>query len=78
MDKGISKFDPNEEDKQNPYHGVLTLTIQGKGIENHSATIPRGPGRPPIVEVSIDDPADADDPVSLHPNSLISFLNIDI
>lgn len=61
----MKDFDPNQEDKKNPYHGVLTLTIQSKGAENQSATIPRGPGRPPVIDISIDDMVDIDDPVSI-------------
>lgn len=60
----MKDFDPNEDDKKNPYHGVLTLTIQSKGAENQNTTIPRGPGRPPVIDISIDDMVDIDDPVS--------------
>lgn len=65
-DKLITDFDPTEAetDKQNPYHGMLTLTIQGKGADSHTLSTPRGPGRPPLNDVSIEDLAEADDPVS--------------
>lgn len=61
----ITDYDPNEAetDKQNPYHGMLTLTIQSKGTDNHTSSVPRGPGRPPINDVSIEDLAETDDPV---------------
>lgn len=47
---------------------MLTLTIQSKGImDNHgSATVTaplRGPGRPPLTDVTIDDISEVEDPV---------------
>lgn len=68
IEKPISDYDPNDTDieKQNPYHGVLTLTIQSKGNENHGVNIPRGPGRPPLVDGSIDDLVDPEDPVIIQ------------
>lgn len=65
-DKLITDFESSEAetDKQNPYHGMLTLTIQGKGADSHALTTPRGPGRPPLNDISIDDLAETDDPVS--------------
>lgn len=64
--KLVKDFNSNETelDKSNPYHGVLTLTLQSKTNENHNGAIPRGPGRPPAIDVTIDDLAEPDDPVS--------------
>lgn len=72
-DKLVKDFDSNEAetDKTNPYHGVLTLTIQSKGTDHHSGSFPRGRGRPPISDISIDDVIEMDDPVGykeLEPN----------
>ncbi|XP_055324394.1 TATA-binding protein-associated factor 172 [Sitodiplosis mosellana] len=63
-EKMITDFEPNEAetDKQNPYHGMLTLTIQGKGVDSHTVSTPRGPGRPPLNDVTIEDLAETDDP----------------
>lgn len=65
-DKSISDFDSNEADtdKKNPYHGILTLTIQSKGTDNNSTTSTRGPGRPPINDVPLDEIPETEDPVS--------------
>lgn len=65
-DKSISDFDSNEADtdKKNPYHGILTLTIQSKGADNNSTTTTRGPGRPPINDVPLDEIPETEDPVS--------------
>lgn len=65
-DKTIAEFDANEADvdKKNPYHGMLTLTIQGKGLESQTVAVPRGPGRPPLSDLSLDEMAENDDPVS--------------
>lgn len=62
----IGEFDSNEADtdKQNPYHGMLTLTIQSKGVDNNASTASRGPGRPPLNDVSLDDITEAEDPVN--------------
>lgn len=65
----IGEFDPNEADtdKQNPYHGMLTLTIQGKGVDSQTSSTPvRGPGRPPLNDVSLDDLTEAEDPVKIQ------------
>lgn len=61
----IIDFDPNEAetDKQNPYHGMLTLTIQGKGVDSHTPATPRGPGRPPLNDIPIEELTETDDPV---------------
>lgn len=39
---------------------MLTLTIQSKGDANHQASAPRGPGRPPIADVTIEDITEED------------------
>lgn len=64
-DRAVSDFNPNEAeaDKHNPYHGMLTLTIQSKGVDSHAPSVPRGPGRPPINDISIDDILETEDPV---------------
>lgn len=67
-EKRIQEFNPNESDvdKSNPYHGVLTLSLQQKTTENqNNATVTRGPGRPPTiaVELTVDEIAEAEDPV---------------
>lgn len=49
----------------NPYHGILTLANQQKSNETQNGnSVARGPGRPPMVEVSIDDYVESEDPVS--------------
>lgn len=45
---------------------MLTLTIQSKGVDSHGSatTAPlRGPGRPPLTDVTLDDISEAEDPV---------------
>lgn len=72
----ISEFDPNEgdTDKQNPYHGMLTLTIQGKGVDSQTNSAPvRGPGRPPLNDISLDDLTEAEDPVKKIPTIFVFF-----
>lgn len=51
-------------DKTNSYHGVLTLSQQQKATDNHTngTTTPRGPGRPPLHDASVEDQADTEDP----------------
>lgn len=44
---------------------MLTLTIQGKGSDGHNSST-RGPGRPPLNDVTIEDLAETDDPVSIQ------------
>lgn len=54
---------------------MLTLTIQGKGVDSHgAATAPalRGPGRPPLADISLDEISEAEDPV-LHKYRYFSF-----
>lgn len=56
-----------EADRLNPYHGVLTLSLQGKGNDaptTSNGSVLRGPGRPPIIDISLDDCTELDDPVS--------------
>lgn len=43
---------------------MLTLSIQSKGDSNHNASMPRGPGRPPISDVTVEDIAELEDPVN--------------
>lgn len=61
----MKDFDPNDNDanKVNPYHGILALTIQSKGNDNHAGSLHRGRGRPPITDISIEDMVEIDDPV---------------
>lgn len=57
----MKEFNANdaETDKSNPYHGVLTLPLQC-----NNATAPsRGPGRPSLADISIEDSVEVDDPV---------------
>lgn len=64
-EKSIGEFDSNDADtdKQNPYHGMLTLTIQSKGImDNHGSSVPLR-GRPPLADVALDDISEVEDPV---------------
>lgn len=64
-EKSISEFDSNEADtdKKNPFHGILTLTIQSKGVDSQTASTTRGPGRPPINDISLEDTTEIEDPV---------------
>lgn len=78
-EKSIGEFDSNDADtdKQNPYHGMLTLTIQSKGImDNHGSTAVaapiRGPGRPPLADSCLDDTSEVEDPVTFI--KTVSFL----
>lgn len=67
-DKLIQLFNPHdyEGERSNPYHGVLTLYLQQKATYNqqHNGSLPRGPGRPPIQDINIDELSDTEDPVS--------------
>lgn len=72
-------------DRTNPYHGVLTLSLQSKANDaptSSNGSVLRGPGRPPIIDVSLDDCTEIDDPVSRpfyrvkHPTQLISIENV--
>lgn len=45
---------------------MLTLTIQSKGVDSHGSTAApplRGPGRPPLTDVTPDEISEAEDPV---------------
>lgn len=62
-------------DRTNPYHGVMTLSLQSKGNDaptSNNGSVLRGPGRPPIADISLDDCIELDDPVS---TSLIHLNN---
>lgn len=61
-------------DRTNPYHGVMTLSLQSKGNDAPASTngsVLRGPGRPPIADIALDDCIELDDPVStsIRPNN---------
>lgn len=43
---------------------MLTLTIQSRGEAHYGASTPRGPGRPPINDVAVEDIAE-EDPVKI-------------
>lgn len=54
-------------DRLNPYHGVLTMPLPSKGKDvptSSNGSVLRGPGRPPVIDISLDDCTDWDDPVS--------------
>lgn len=69
-DRELIHFKPNS-DNNNPYYGIITLQkqLQTREIYNGhgsgSAGTSRGPGRPPNVEVAVDDSRLEDDPVSI-------------
>lgn len=67
-DQLIQSFNPNDcdADKSNPYHGVLTLFLQQKATYNqsHNGATPRGPGRPPIHDLNVDELSEIEDTVS--------------
>ncbi|KAJ6635131.1 TATA-binding protein-associated factor [Pseudolycoriella hygida] len=47
----------------NPYHGILTLANQQKSCETQNGnTVARGPGRPPVADVSVDECVESEDP----------------
>lgn len=67
--KTIHEFNVGDAkvDRTNPYHGVMTLSLQSKGIDAPTSTngsVLRGPGRPPIADIALDDCIELDDPVS--------------
>lgn len=65
-DRELSQFKPNTEG--NYYFGIITLENQQRsrdvnnGSSSSSAT--RGPGRPPALDVNVEDSNDSDEPVS--------------
>lgn len=68
-EKSIADYDSIDADpeKQNPYHGMLTLTIQSRGVDSHTSVSLRGPGRPPLNDVPLDDIPEMEDPVNIFP-----------
>lgn len=55
-------------DRTNPYHGVMTLSLQSKGNDaptSNNGSVLRGPGRPPNADITLDDCIELDDPVSV-------------
>lgn len=67
----LKYFKPNGEDN-NPYYGIITLQKQLRTKEMHNganssgAGTSRGPGRPPAVDVTLEDSSDVNDPVSFY------------
>ncbi|CAD7093413.1 unnamed protein product [Hermetia illucens] len=60
-DKTLNEVDPDDS-SPNPYYGIVTLSNQQKSNEQQNGSSPRGPGRPPVSEVSIDESTDSEDP----------------
>lgn len=60
----MNEVDPDDS-SPNPYYGIVTLSNQQKSNEQQNGSSPRGPGRPPVSEVSIDESTDSEDPVSI-------------
>lgn len=57
-------YDSSTIGSKNPYHGILTLSNQQRFVENQNGiTIPRGPGRPPIIDVSTEENDEVEDPM---------------
>lgn len=55
---------------------MLTLTIQGKGVDSQTNSAPvRGPGRPPLNDISLDDLTEAEDPVKKIPTTFVFFFS---
>lgn len=53
-DKTIQQFNSEDLSTANPYHGILTLDNQQKSATTQNGTsVPRGPGRPPNVELAL-------------------------
>lgn len=51
--KSIQQFNSEDYSTANPYHGILTLDNQQKTATTHNgASVPRGPGRPPNVDLT--------------------------
>lgn len=59
----FGEYAANEVTESNPYYGIYTLTSQQKISEIQNGLAPRGPGRPPNVETTIDDSTEVEDPV---------------
>lgn len=58
VEKPLRQFDANgaDGDKTNPFHGIIALMLQSKNGESHCSTpAPRGPGRPSLIDVSVDE-----------------------
>lgn len=87
-DKELQHYQQNNDDKSNPYYGVITLENQQKtrDFSNGACSsgtqtiVTRGPGRPSALDIAIDVAVDIDDPVSfkivfyeLDSNCLFSF-----
>lgn len=60
----MNEVDPDDS-SPNPYYGIVTLSNQQKSNEQQNGSSPRGPGRPPVSEVSSDESTDSEDPVSV-------------
>lgn len=71
-DLELKHFKPNS-DVNNPYYGIITLQKQLRTKEINGGTSgvagsSRGPGRPPTLEVSSEEAAEVDNPVSCSIN----------
>lgn len=70
-DLELTHFKPNG-DNCNPYYGIITLQKQQRAKEisnggsSNASGSSRGPGRPPAVDVTIEEINDVDDPVSFN------------
>lgn len=63
-ERELMHFKPNGENN-NPYYGIITLQKQLRMREINSgngAGSSRGPGRPPTLDVTVEDPNETDDP----------------
>lgn len=52
-EKNIQQFNSEDSTTANPYHGILTLDNQQKSSSTQNGTsVPRGPGRPPNIDLT--------------------------
>jgi TATA-binding protein-associated factor len=77
-DHELVHFKPND-DNNNPYYGIITLQKQLRTRELNgggAAGSSRGPGRPPTLDVTVEEVNDTDDPVSRFFPNCFSEINL--
>lgn len=66
VEKTMRQMDSKNVQATNPYHGILTLVNRQRSQEvMNGGSVGRGPGRPPAIDVQIDQPIESEDPVSV-------------
>lgn len=75
-EKTIQQFNSEDSTTANPYYGILTLDNQHKVVTTHNGVlIPRGPGRPPNVDIAAGIPASSAPDLDDHTKHLTNKTN---